>query len=150
MDSIIPTVQDGTKIQHPVFDGTVCALKWIFSSLPGESKESASAKKLLAGEGDWNCVKKSLGWTVDREAGTVSLPERKLLELLTLMDFPATQLHMDRKGIERLLGKLHSIHLTVPGAVAHLYQNRRDMSKGVWTGPGCRRPFINKLQTGGP
>ena len=65
-----------------------------------------SVKKLLAGEGDWNCVKKVLGRNIDTEAGTVSLPERKLLELLTLVDIPATQRHIGRKELERLVGKL--------------------------------------------
>ena len=44
MDSVISSIQGGPKIQHRVFDGTVCALKWIFPSLPQDSKDSMNAK----------------------------------------------------------------------------------------------------------
>ena len=43
-------------------------------SLPGELKDLVSVKKLLTGEGDWTCVKEVLGWILDTEAGTVTLP----------------------------------------------------------------------------
>ena len=36
--------------------------------LPGEAKDSVLVKKLLAGEGDWKCVKEVLGWIIDTEA----------------------------------------------------------------------------------
>ena len=80
-----------------------------------------SVKKLLAGEGDWECVKEILGWTINTEAGTVALPERKLQELQDLLDIPISQRRMGRKELEGLVGKLHSMHLVVPRAVAHLY-----------------------------
>ena len=75
----------------------------------------------MAGEGDWTCIKEVLGWILDTEAGTVTPPERKLEELLTLVDIPATQRRMVRKDLERLVGKLCSMHLAVPGVVAHLF-----------------------------
>ena len=56
-------------------------------------------KKLIAGEGGWTCVKEVLGWILDTEAGKVTLAERKLEELLTLMDIPATQRRMVRKDL---------------------------------------------------
>ena len=59
-----------------------------------------SMKKLVAGEGDWNCVKEVLGRILDTEAGKVTLPERKLEELLTLVDIPATQRRMGQKDLE--------------------------------------------------
>ena len=121
MDDVISVVQGGPDRQHQVFDGTVRALKWLFPSLPGELKDSVSVKKLVAGEGDCTCVKEVLGWILDTEAGTVTLPERKLKELLTLVDIPPTQRRMGRKDLERLVGKLRSMHLAVPGAVAHLF-----------------------------
>ena len=53
MDDVIPAVQEGTEHQHQVFDVTVSDLKWLFPSLPGEFKDSASVKKILTGEGEW-------------------------------------------------------------------------------------------------
>ena len=51
MDDVITEVQGGPDRQREVFDGTVRALKWIFPSLTGETKDSVSAKELMAGEG---------------------------------------------------------------------------------------------------
>ena len=80
-----------------------------------------SEKNLLAGEGDRTCAKEVLGWTLDTEVGTITLPERKTQELITLVDIPATQRRVDQKDLERLVGKLRSMHLAVSGAVAHLF-----------------------------
>ena len=55
-----------------------------------------SVKKLLAGEGGWTCVKEVLGWILDTKAGIVTFPERKLEELLTLVDIPIKQRRMGR------------------------------------------------------
>ena len=135
MDDVISVVQGGPDRQHRVFDCTVRALKWIFPSLPGELKDLGSVKKLVAGEGDWTCVKEVLGWIFDTEAGTVALPERKLEYLLTMVDIPPTQRRMGRKDLERLVGKLRSMHLAVPGAVAHLFHIQRALNQGGG-GPG--------------
>ena len=62
-----------------------------------------------------------LGWRIDTEAGTVSLPEQKHPELLQLLAIPATQRRMERKEQECLVEKIRSMHLAVPGAVLHLY-----------------------------
>ena len=59
IDSIIYTVQGSTKIQHPLFYFTVCALKWIFSSLPGESNDTVSAKKSCWGRATRTASRKS-------------------------------------------------------------------------------------------
>ena len=67
-------VPAGAEIQHQVFDSTVRALKWLPPLLQGEAKDLVSVKKILAGEGYWECIKEVLGWIVDTEAGTVSLP----------------------------------------------------------------------------
>ena len=96
-------------------------------------------KKLLVGEGDWTCVKEVLGWILDTEAGTVTLPERNLEELLTMVDIPATQCRMGRKDLERLVGKLCSMHLAVTGAVDHLFHIQRALNQGgvdrAWLSP---------------
>ena len=78
MDDVISAVQGGEEQQHPVFYSTVCAIKLLPPSLPGKSKDLVLVKKLLDGEGDWECVKEVLGWIIDNEAGTVALLEHKL------------------------------------------------------------------------
>ena len=60
-------------------------------------------EQIVAGEGEWTCVKEVLGCILDTEAGTVTLPERKTEEILTLVDIPATQRRMGRKDLERLV-----------------------------------------------
>ena len=61
-----------------MFDSTVCALKWLSPLLPGKAKDLLLAKKLLAREGYWECVKEVLMWIIDTKVGRVALPERKL------------------------------------------------------------------------
>ena len=87
----------------------------------GRVQRLGECQKILAGEGNWTCIKEVLGRNIDMEAGTVALPERKLQELLTLADIPTVQRHMGRNDVDRLVGKLHSIHLAVAGVVAHIY-----------------------------
>ena len=70
-------MQSGPDRQHRVFDGTVRALKWIFPSLTGDSKDLVRVKNLLEGEGNWTFSEEVLGWTLDTEAGTITLLERK-------------------------------------------------------------------------
>ena len=96
-------MQGGPDCQHRVFDSTVCAFKWIFQSLPGELKESVIVKEIVAREGGWTCVKEVLGWILDIEAGTFTLLERNLEELLTLVGIPATKRRMGRKDLEHLV-----------------------------------------------
>ena len=77
----------GAERQPRVFDSTVRALKWLPPSLSREAKDSVSVKKILAGEGDWGCVKVVISSTINTEAGTVALPERKLQELRDILEF---------------------------------------------------------------
>ena len=64
------------------------------------------------------------------KAGTVALPEQKHLELLQLLAIPATQRQMGWKELECLVGKLRSMHLAVPGAVAQLYHIHSALKQG--------------------
>ena len=52
------------------------------------------------------------------------------------MDVPATQLRMGRKDLECLVVKIRSMHLAVPGAVAHLFHIQCALNQGdvdrVW------------------
>ena len=59
------------------------------------------------------------------------------------MDIPPTQRRMVQKDLERLVGKLRSMHLAVPGAVAHLFHVQRALNQGrvdqAWLSPDCHR-----------
>ena len=107
-------------------------------------------ENILGGEGDWTCVKEVLGWTLNTEAGMVTLPEQKIQELLTLVDISVTQLRMGRNDIKGLVEKLPSMHLAVPAAVAYLFYIQRSMThEGGWTRHGCCQPFIARSWIGG-
>ena len=56
-DDVVTAIQGGAYQQHEVFNGTARALKWLFPSLPGETKDSVSVNKLIASEGKWTCKK---------------------------------------------------------------------------------------------
>ena len=73
MYDFISVVKIRAEQQNRVFDSTVHALKFLFASLTAEAKDSVLVKKLLAGEGDWGCVKEVLGWIIDTKSVTVSL-----------------------------------------------------------------------------
>ena len=75
----------------------------------------------LQGDGDWETTKEVLGWVLNTTTGTLSLSPKRTAELLALLDIPPTQRRMSVKKLERLIGKLRSMHLAVPGAVAQLY-----------------------------
>ena len=130
MDDVIFEVQGGTDRQHQVFDGTVRVCKWLFLSLQVESKDSVRVKNILVGIGNYTCVKEVLVCTLDTEAGTVTLPERKLWELLTLVNIRETQRWMGQKDLECLVGKLRYMYLTVPGVVDQLFHIQRNLTQG--------------------
>ena len=55
------------------------------------------------------------------------------------MNIPITQRRMGRKDLERLVAKLRSMHLAVPGAVSHLFHIQRALNQVVvdqaWLSP---------------
>ena len=54
---------------------------------------------------------------VDTYEGTLRLSPKRKAELVTLLDIPPLQRRISTKKLERLIGKLRSMHLAVPGAV---------------------------------
>ena len=148
MGDVISAVQEGPDFQRRVFDGTFRALKWIFPLLPGELKDFVSVKKLVAEEWGWTCGKEVLGWILDMKAWKVTFPERKLEDLLTLVDIPANQRRMGRKDLEGLVGKLCPMHLAVPEAVAHLFHIQRALNQGgvdrVWLSPAFHCKLVDQ------
>ena len=74
--------------------------------ITGGSKRLDESEKIVAGEGNWYFFKEVLGRILVTEAGTVTFLERKLAELVTLVNIPVTQRRMGQKDIECLVGKL--------------------------------------------
>ena len=93
----------------------------MFSSLLAEVKDSIIFLKLLQGDGNWAQIKEILGWPINAQYGTLRLPSKRLAELRILLSIPPYQRRMATKKLERLIGKLRSIHLAIPGAVGHFY-----------------------------
>ena len=87
------------------------------------------AKKIMAGEGDWECVKEVLGWIIDTEAGKIALLDYKLQELRYLLNTLISKWRMGRKDLDRLVGKLLPMHLPVLEAVVHLYHIQRSLDQ---------------------
>ena len=96
---------------------------------------------------DWACVKEVLRWIVTTEEVTVSLPECKLQDLRGLLAIPTTPKRMGRKLLDNLVGKLCSMHLAVPGAVAHLYHLQRVMAQGA-ADRACLSPEFHRNSAG--
>ena len=148
MDDVIGAVQEGAELQHRVFDSTVSALKCLFTSLPGEAKDSVSVKKLLAGEVDLVCVQDILRWIIDTVAGAVALPDLKLKELWALLDIPVSQRRMSRKDLELLVGKLRSIHLAVRGRWHISNTSNVRWPRREWIEPGFLQTSTARSWTG--
>ena len=81
------------------------------------------------------------------EAGTVTILERKIEKLLTLVDIPAIQRIMVQKDLERLFGKLCSMHIAVPGVLAHLFHIQRALNQGgvdrAWISPALHFELVD-------
>ena len=92
-------------------------------------------------------MKEVLGWTINTEAGTVAPPKRKFQELTQLLDILSMQRCIGQKELERLVGKLHSMYLVVPGVVVHLYHIQCALVQRG--GSGSCRLYTKKLETGG-
>ena len=121
MDELLYATQGYRTQQQHISELTLRSLKEIFSSLPAEAKDSVSIKKALQGDGDWKTTKEILGCMVDTDEGTLRLPPKRKAELGTLLEIPPLQRRISTKKIERLIGKVRSMNLAVPGAVGHFY-----------------------------
>ena len=94
MDELLCAAKGDPAQQQRVSELTICALKYIFPSLPDEVKDSVILKKALAGYGDWARVKEILGWLINTHRGTLSLSSKQRLNILSLLEIPTTQRHI--------------------------------------------------------
>ena len=60
--------------------------------------------------------------------GTLRLSPKRKAELGTLLDIPPSQRRISTKNLERLIGKLRSMHLAIPGAVGHFYNLQQSLT----------------------
>ena len=84
---------------------------------PPHRKEPASVKKMLQGDACWATQKRILGWDLDTEASTITLPPHwveHLYELLNLIRPPRKRVAI--KVWHQLLGELRSMSAALPGA----------------------------------
>ena len=107
--------------QHRVSKLTIRYLKKIFPSLLGEVKKYARPKKVWAGFGDWATIKEILGWVIETHLGNLTLYSKLHIELSYLMEIPNIQVCISVNKMKRLIGKLRSMHLDVPGDIGHFY-----------------------------
>ena len=62
-----------------------------------------------------------LGWIINTVNVTLSHHPGLIEDPTHLLDIQPTQQRMSHKKLEWLIGKLQSIHLTIPGAIGHFY-----------------------------
>ena len=84
-------------------------------------KDSAILKKALAGDGYWAMVKEIMGWVINTHRGTLVLSSKLRIELLSLLEIPTIWHHILVNNLERLIDKLHSMHLAVPGGIGNFF-----------------------------
>ena len=65
---------------------------------------------------------------VDTKDVTLILPPKRKAELGTLLNIPPSQRRISTKKLERLIGKLRSMHLAIPGAVGHFYNLQQSLT----------------------
>ena len=129
MDDINCLTQGDTYQQKRVTEIVLSKIKSVYPTVEGELKDSVSLKKAKAGDGDWDVTKEILGWVVNSATGTISLSQKRRADLETLLAIPSTQHRMARKKLERLIGKLRSMHLAIPGAIGHFYHIQMALTK---------------------
>ena len=107
----------------------VSKLKSIYPTVDGEVKNSISLKKARAGNVNWSVSKEILGWIINSASGTFSLSPKRITHLSTLLDIPPAQHRISRKKLERIIGKLRSMHLAIPGAIGNFYHIQMALTK---------------------
>ena len=97
--------------------------------MEGELKNSISLKKAWAGDGNRSVSKEILGWVINTALVTISLSPKRITDPTTLLDIPSAQHRMSQKKLERLIEKLRSMHLAIPGAIGHFYHIQMALAK---------------------
>ena len=75
-----------------------------------------------------------LGWTVDTAWGNIQLPDKWLSKFSDLLDTPSLQRHLSVDKFRRLIRKLISMNMSVPGAIGPFYHLQLVL---MHVGTGC-------------
>ena len=129
MDDINYLTQGNQPQQHRLIEIVLQEIKNMYPTVKGELKDSISLKKASTGDGDWSASEEILGWIINTSTGTISLSPKRITDLNQLLDPPSSQRRMSRKKLERLIGKLRSMHLAIPGAIGHFYHIQMALTK---------------------
>ena len=79
-------------------------------------QEPASVKKLRRGDGAWTTRKLVLGWLIDTVRMTIELPPHRVDRLHAILaSIPPTRNRVGWKEWHKVLGKLRSMALAIPG-----------------------------------
>ena len=131
VDDINCLAQGDAVQQQRVSELVLRALKDIYPTIPGKTKDSVSLKKARAGDGDWEQVKEILGWIINTHLGTLRLSQKRIADLLHQLDIAPSKRKIRRKRLEVLIGKLRSMHLAIPGAIGHFYYLQQALTKAT-------------------
>ena len=119
MHELLCDAQGEPTQQQRISNLTIRDFKETPPSFPGEVKDPTSLKKALARDGDWAKIKEVLGWVTNTHWGTLELSSKQRLELISLLDITNSQRRISTKYMERIIGKIRCMYLTVPGAIGH-------------------------------
>ena len=79
-------------------------------------QEPSSVKKLRKGDACWSTIKQVLGWVIDTQAMTISLPQRRYARLHELLsNYPRNRTKVPLAEWHKTLGELRSMSLALPG-----------------------------------
>ena len=140
IDDLNCLAQGSPAQQQRVNEMVLQGINDIFPSLPDKIKDSISIKKDRQGDGDWYVQKEIFGCILNSGGGIFQLPPRQLTDLKALLDIPSTRRRIVVPKLCLLIGKLHSMHLEVPGVIRHFYHIQGDLTK---TGTGTMAYLSN-------
>ena len=97
-------------------------------------QEPVSLKKLINGDCSWATIKLVLGWIINTESMTIHLPPHRVTRLAEILaSIPVTQKRTSVKKWHKVLGKLRSMALALPGARNLFSQMQHALSNRVST-----------------
>jgi hypothetical protein len=86
-------------------------------SLDTRRSEPISLKKLDKGDASWKTQHTILGWDIDTEKKTISLPPHRLTRLQEILaDIPRKQRRIGVSKWHKVLGELRSMSIALPGS----------------------------------
>ena len=104
------------KIRTTLFDSIDTVLRPLDSTDASyHRKEPISVKKLHKGDGRWTTTKIILGWVLDTQAQTITLPQHRADRLLSILDSLLKRRRIAFTSWQKVLGELQSMVLALPG-----------------------------------